>query len=417
MPGTPQSWLDFLSCVDLQLLSPASLSVQIARLKNRGRKRLDLSRFFIPEDNWRSARTVENIRRLQQPDSVAVIAAVDRNLFGGAASQFYKCLTAIKVSEELATRSISAVPVCWIREESISKPTVAFLDSEGELHSLLLKSRSESELLNETSDLISRIEQLGRGTFDPEVLQILRDAYAADTTLAAASARIFSGFMKEWGLVSLNLLTASSPAPRGPEIILQNSALPVIASIIGSEDVSALTAAPMKYATPELTQPIAWPALSVTISDSRSRRNLEKYNLSIGDLFAGEITAINRIKSGMPTSAKLSGLRSNVEKTMAELEKLVSANDFLTMKNSCEEKIIYQIEKLRKNLESAIVKKQQVLERQLHRTCNFLAPNGHAQERELAGIYFLLRYSSAILSRLYERLDWTVLEHQLLAMD
>jgi hypothetical protein len=167
-----------------------------------------------------------------------------------------------------------------------------------------------------------------------------------------------------------------------------------------------------------LVRPIVWPASRVTIVDPKSRRTLDKYNLDIADLLAGETEAMNKIKSGLPVLDKLSGLRSEVEQAMEELETLAPIDEeFFKTKSSCEEKIIYQIEKLQKNLENAVLNRLQAANRQVHRTCSFLAPGGQPQQQELAGVYFLLRYSRAALQIIYERLDGMALEHQLISMD
>jgi uncharacterized protein YllA (UPF0747 family) len=403
-----QLWLDFLSDAGREPLSLASPD-RIDRFNKSRQKALDLSQFYIPEDKWLSPRTIDNIQRLRQSDSVAVVATIPANILGGTASQFFKCLTAVKVSEELMRRSISAVPVCWVSAESGSESSIVLLDDVGELH--------HPSLLSNISDLISGIEKLGCGAFDSEVIQMLGEAYSGETPLCAASARFFSGLMKEWGLVSLSLLPSCSNASRESEYFTQSSVLPAFVSIVGPEDILSFTAASSQFDALDFLQPIGWPAMSATILDPRSRKTLEKYNLSLGDLFAGEIEAINKIQFGMPDPDKLSGLQLAVEKAMADLENLVSAgDDFLKVRNSCKEKIVYQIEKLRKNLEMAILNKRQVAERRLHRACNFLAPNGNFQEREL-GAYFLLRYSSSVLGRLYEQLNAAVLKHQLITMD
>jgi uncharacterized protein YllA (UPF0747 family) len=403
-----QLWLDFLSGAGREPLSLA-FPDQIDRLKKSRRKGLELSQFFIPEDKWLSPRTIDNIQRLRQSDWVAVVAAIPANILGGTASHFFKCLTAVKVSEELTRRSIPAVPVCWISGESVSKSSIVLLDEVGELHNL---SPTKS-----IAELISEIETLGCGTFDSEVIQMLVDAYSGDAPLHAGSARIFSGLMKEWGLVSLSRRLSCSDASRESEYFAQSAVLPASVSIVGPEDILSFSAASPQFDAPEWSRPIGWPAMSATILDSRSRKTLEKYNLSLGDLFAGEIEAVNKIQFCMPDPDKLAGLQFEVEKAMTDLEGLVSAgDDFLKIRNLCKEKIVYQIEKLRKNLETAIFNKRQVAERRLHKACNFLAPNGYIQEREL-GVYFLLRYSSSVLGRLYAQLNAAVLKHQLIAMD
>jgi uncharacterized protein YllA (UPF0747 family) len=403
-----QLWLDFLSGSGRAPLSLASPD-QIDRFIKSRQKGLDLSRFFIPEGKWLSPRTIDNIQRLRQADSVAVVATIPANILGGTASQFFKCLTAIKVSEELTRRSISAVPVCWISAASVSNSSISLLDEVGELHRL--------SPTNSISDLISGIEMLGSGAFDPEVIRMLGEANSGASPPSVATARIFSGLMKEWGLVSLSFQGSGSEASLNSENLLQSAILPVFVNMIGSEDVFSFTAASQQFDSLNLLRPIGWPAISATLLDSRSRKTLEKYKLNLSDLFAGEKEAVNKLQSGMPDPDKFSSLQYEVEKAMADLEDLApTGDDFLKTRDSCKEKIVYQIEKLRKNLETAILNKRQVAERRLHRACNFLAPNGNFQEREL-GVYFLLRYSGSILGRLYEQLNEAVLKHQLIIMD
>ncbi len=383
LPGVSQSWLDFLAGFGGNF---SAVLEKAAELKSH--RRLDLSRFLISGNEWCSARTIENIQRLQSQDSVAVIATVHSNLLGGGIFQLLKCLTAIKASEELERHSVSAVPVCWIEAASSENCSVALLDNEGELH----------RISGESADLISRIEELGHGAFDPEIIQFLASCYSPDATPSVASARMFSSLMREWGLVALT--------GDAPPFSSETGVRPLF--IVGPYDFQAFPAA----------LPAVWPSISATVMDSRSRKMLEKYNLGILELFAGEAEVMNKIQSGLPGSDALSGLKVEVEQSMAELAGLVSASDELVqVKNTCKEKIIYQIEKLQKSIESAVSRRLQAASRQVHRARNLLAPNGCIQERELAGIYFPLRYSSAVFHRLYEQLDGMALNHQLITMD
>jgi hypothetical protein len=384
LPGIPQEWLDYLACLNHNF---SSLLEKVTGLINP--VRLDLSRFFISGNEWCSVRTSENIQRLQSRDSVAVIATVHANALGGDAFQFLKCLTAIKASEELERHSVSAVPVCWVEAASSGNSSITLPDDAGELH----------RISSESADPISQIEELGHGAFDPEIIQLLRNSFSPDATLSVATARIFSSLMKEWGLVAL---TGRDAHP----FFSETGVRPLF--IVGPYDSQAFSAA----------LPAAWPSISATVMDSRSRKMLEKYNLGIGELFAGENEVMNKIQSSLQGSEALSGLKLEVEQSMAELAGPVSANDeFMQVKNSCKEKIIYQIEKLKNNLDSAVTRRLQAATRQVHRVCNLLAPNGCIQERELAGIYFSLRYSRAVFHRFYEQLDEKALDHQLITMD
>jgi uncharacterized protein YllA (UPF0747 family) len=433
LPDIPRVWLDFLAGAILP--EPFNLSLLPARFdKLRGFRLLpDIAGLFISEEKWRSPRTIENYRRLQNGNSVAVVSTVHSGLLGGAAHQIFKCLTAIKASEELTKRSVPAVPVCCISAASVSEDSINLLDDEGELHGLSLIHPYSK---NQISDFISRIETLG--AFDPDIIEMLRDAYSPDATLSSGCARVLSGLMKEWGLVVLdsptsafdsipesnpsektaNLLASGASRKSIQTLLFQCSQLPVIACIVDPYDLQALSAALPLLDNLNLVQPIAWPASSATVMDPRSRKTLERYNLRMSDIFAGEIESINKIKSDLPDSERFAGLQLEVERTITELDSLATAdNEFLKFKNACKEKIVYQVEKMQKGLEAAISRRQQAAIRQVHRACNLLAPNRRLQERELAGAYFPLRYSGAVIRAFYERLDGMAIEHQLIEMD
>jgi hypothetical protein len=379
LPGMTQIWLDFLSGFNIP-----SLLERVAELKSP--KKADLSQYLLPEDEWCSARTVDNIRRLQCADIVAVVATVGAHVLGGDASQILKCLTAIKLSEELQRRSLSAVPVCLVDSKSIGNRYVFIIDGRGGLNGIS----------SEDSDPVSGIEEIEDGAYDPETVQFLRRACSPDTALPLITARIFSGLMKDWGLVALIGDAQSFFSKTGVHPL----------SIVGP------------YESLSQKLPAAWPSISATVMDSRSRKTLEKYKLGMVELFPGEKEAMNKIQSNLPGPSGFSELKSEVEQSMAELSDPVSSNDeLMRARDSCREKIIYQIEKLQKSFEAAKARRLEAASRQVHRACNFLAPNGSTQERELAGIYFPLRFSPSVLHQFYDQLETNALNHQLITMD
>ncbi len=408
-----------MSMIDFSLLSS-----QAAAFK--GVLRLDASKLFLTEAEWISDRTVENIRRLQSGDSVALVAAVNADALGGPLAQWLKCLTAIKSCEELEKHSIAAVPVCRIEEASPAKDSIALLDGGGELIRLDTNGR-------QTSDLILKIEELGQGTYDPETAAMLRSACSPNASPPLTAARLFSGLMKEWGLVVTNpgqpfsdlapeSIVAEASRLHLPEaermFLFASSILPAIAIVVDPCDRDVYAEARTLWDRLDLVRPVRWPASRAVLVDSKSRRTLEKYNLGIDELFAGETEVVDKIKRRLPDSESLERLRLEAQRALSELESLAPADEgFLKMKKDCEEKIIYQIEKIRKNLESAKAVRIEAARRQVRRACNFLAPAGQPQERELAGVYFLLRFSRAALRRIYERLDGTASGCQPISMD
>ena len=390
-----------------------------------------------------------------------VIASIRASLFGGAAFQMLKCLTAAKICDALKVHDIPAVPVIWIQPAApgdVTSRAVTILDPDAGLHRMSLE-RLDPLSLDKVPELISEIETVGRGTFDPEILAILKDAYRAGSTLSEASARLISTLMNEWGpvvvdpqaaamepvmkeaLASLSTATtadtlqgqklrlaeagysdtqAESENDSMPTLLVQGLLLPVLAVVVDSFELFSLVRALPVLDALSLPRPLAWPAASATILDARSRRTLEKYHLECEDLFSGEDEVIRKITGALPYSvlAKLDGLTQEIDRQMTELGKAGSAGeDFLKTRDDCRKKVLYQIKKLRDHFDAALRRKQETAQRQVHRACNALAPNYGSQARELAGIQFLLRYSRALLGFLYDRLDAGTVEHQLIGVD
>jgi uncharacterized protein YllA (UPF0747 family) len=382
-----------------------------------------------------------------------VVTEIKASLFGGSLSQMLKCVTAVKLSRELEKRKIPAVPVCWIGcapPGDLRALSVTLLDSQGELHRLQLENGgAESSAANPLPEkriagLLETVEALGRGGFDAEILGILHSAYSPGRTLAAATAHLISALMKEWGMIVLDPQTprleplmdekrgvARDRARRtaGPrqsstgcasEFLEQSMIFPVAANVMGPGELGPFLEVLPAFDELDLPRPVAWPHPGATILDTRSCRTLEKYGLRIQELFSGESELTEKIKRAISRSAsrKLDDLAREIRPRMEVLGNLLpAAGDILVTRNSCMEKILYQIGKMRERFEAACARKEEAAERRIRRACNLLAPEGQAQEKGLSGILFLLRHSRSMLRLLYDKLDVLRFEHQLLFVD
>jgi uncharacterized protein YllA (UPF0747 family) len=470
LPETPRIWLDFVSSrlpfqPGYRLLQTLSGSPDPGG--NRAIPREDLCR-FLSKGQWDSSRALEGIQRLRQSQSGVVIVNFCGSLFGGPMSQVLKCLTAIKVCEELETRGISALPLCWVGvadPANFPKGSVTLLDREMELHRLHLRDSETTGFLpaeplpaNRVSALLSQIEELGRGAFDAETLETLRVAFVVEATVSSASAHLMSDLMEPWGMVVLDADAPEFEAIREEalaqvpdevrnfgslvqeqtavlnnagyfgefsesfalDFLAQNSMLPVLAHVIDPMEVYSYAAALPVLDSAGLPRPLFWPRASASIIDARSRRILHRHKLHLHRLFSGEAEVINEILNGVPRSASgiLNDLKREVESRIAELKAIdPSGKEFMKKAFSYREKIIYQLEKLHKMCAAAHIRKEHAVTRQIHRACSLLAPNQRPQERELAGIQIPLRYSRAGLQLLYAKLDILINEHQLIPMD
>jgi uncharacterized protein YllA (UPF0747 family) len=470
LPEIPRIWIDFLDS-RLSFLpgfqAMQALSVQMDAV----RRREDLiDELFHIRINGQadSPQTAENIRRLQRSQSGVVIANSCVSLLGGPMFQMLKCLTAIRVCEELEKQNISAVPLCWISDASpvyCTKWGITLPDRASDLHHLQLPDSERMSLSprdplprNEILALISRIEELGGGNFDGETLQALRSVSVSETTVASASARVISELTGRWGMIVLDadaaefetimnaaLAQALKQADsfgvlfheRAAELdnsgyvsrfdqnvalnfLKQNSLLPVLACVLDPWEVFSYAAALPVFEKVGLSKPVAWPQVSATIIDARSRRILRRHNLSLPQLYSGEERVVKEIIGGLPHSAigKLDNLKLEVERCIAGLKTPDFAeDDFMGTVVSHQERVLYQLDRLRRLSAAGHERRGQAVSRQIHRVCNLLAPNRRLQERELSGIQIPLRYSREGINILHENMDIRRHEHQLISMD
>jgi uncharacterized protein YllA (UPF0747 family) len=430
LPEIPPIWLDFLNS-KLPFL-PAACEMQM--LPDRARE---------VRNRLAGNPALDGVQRLYQSGSVAVIAHLQSGLFGGPVSQILKCLTAIRICEELAKHGISAIPIGWIDEvvhSTFPMWSVSLLDRESEIHCLQLRKSETSDFSpndplpsNQVEALLLQMDDLCQGAFDIETIEIIRSAFVPESSLSSASAKLFAALMKEWGMVFINaatqsvqsILTQTCATIRRTENyirewVIPSLVMPVMACVVDPYEIRTYAQMLPVFDELDLPKPMIWPQCSATILDAKSRRMLERFNLNLSRLFSGEEEIAGKIRDAMPRSAseKLDGLKSEMEKQMKEVNALGPAgSDFAKNAAVCGEKILYQLQKLRDHCADAGKRQETMMRRQIHRLCNSVAPNRRTQERELGGIQIPLRYSRAGLRSLYEKLDIVNFEHQLISMD
>jgi uncharacterized protein YllA (UPF0747 family) len=414
LPEIPKIWIDFLDAKLPLLPGP-----------------LELHRISDVTESVRKA-CIPNCNLPIGAGSVAIVANVCASLFGGPVSQILKCLTAIKVCEELKTQGIAAVPVCWIHSESpcgSSRYVLQLLDHNFEIHRFAL---DEALPLSQMAEMLAKIGQIGAGSFDETTFELLKDSFGADETLSSANARWIVSLMQEWGMIVLD--SESPPIQKAwneahsavfyqkmhIQSLMQSVVLPVAVYIADPQEIYGFAKAAPAYEALHMAQPLIWPRCGATIMNSRSRRTLERYHLNFSQLFGGETNVMEFVKNSMANQAPeiLQKLKSETEASLMEAGLMESQDKkFSKIRDRCREKIHYQLEKLHRHAVGAVRIKEQTAMRKIHRACNLLAPNGHLQETELAGIQIPLRYGRAGLQALYDKLDIRNLEHQIIELE
>jgi uncharacterized protein YllA (UPF0747 family) len=149
---------------------------------------------------------------------------------------------------------------------------------------------------------------------------------------------------------------------------------------------------------------------SFTLIEPKQQRTLEKYGLSLKDLFPGIDELLPRIVEQHLNKQSAKTFADVEEKINTELNRLdqeLSQLDVTLAENLAKRrrKIIYHIGALRHKFHRAQLRKDEVINRQFREMFAALLPNKHLQERTLNITYFLDRYGEFLIDWIYSSVD------------
>ena len=163
-----------------------------------------------------SAETLDNIRRLRSPSSVAVVTGQQVGLFTGPLYTLYKALSAVKLAACLSARGTPAVPVFWMATEDhdweeVQRAEVIACDGrlaaaglpdslhkEGQQVGGVVLDESVEEATARLLDLLPSSE------FRPDLERLVRESYAPGRAFGEAFARLLAALTAPYGLVLLD---------------------------------------------------------------------------------------------------------------------------------------------------------------------------------------------------------------------
>ena len=201
--------------------------------------------------------------------------------------------------------------------------------------------------------------------------------------------------------------------------IMQDFLLPTLAYTGGAAEAAYFAQAGVVYeALVGRVTPIL-PRFSATIVEPKAQRLLEKHEVAITDVFDGpealrQQIAAKQLPRHLQTAfdsekdsfdANFSAVKNNLEK----LDKtLVDAAE-----TACS-KMQHQLEKLYAQAARAEALKGELVSRHAETLSQALYPNKGLQERSLGGIYFLARYGQELLHQLYDTINSSCHDHQII---
>jgi bacillithiol synthase len=457
--------------------------------------------------------TLENIQRLSDPETLAVVTGQQVGLFSGPAFTLYKALTAVRLSQSLNARGVKTVPVFWLATEDHDLEEVAQIytlndDYEAiHLHDPGERPAPQSpvgrvKLTEGIAGLLDRLESLlPPGDERIQLLQDLRGAYQPGTTWSQAFAEFLTRLFGRWGVILLDpmdetvhglagpiyqkvlrqaneyrsllqerstellnagyhaqvhiaedstLLFAEREGNRLPvhsfggsgqrfsiggsqsasieelesEIrdkplkfsanvllrpLVQDTILPTIAYVAGPSELAYLGQAQVLYSAIGRPMPAVFPRCGFTLVDRRVERWMEKYQVAVEDVWLGQDHLAQRIAStafSKGWSERFDQTERDLTELLSRLRKDIEVLDptLVDTLNHAEEKIQYQVEKLKGKLTRSVLGRSEVLARHEQALLHAIMPEKELQERLVSGVYFLGRAGYGLLDRLLEQI-------------
>ena len=184
--------------------------------------------------------TLNNIERLRESDSIAVVSGQQAGLFTGPLYTIYKALSAVKLAGCLSQRGTKAVPVFWMASEDGDFAEVAkaeFIGRDCQLKSVEVSSSLHREgqpvgqvITDDSIDAV--IEQffdlLPNSEFADDIKSLVKNAWQPGRGYAECFGIMMTSLLGRYGLIFLDPLDSelkrlaaplySEAARRAPEI-------------------------------------------------------------------------------------------------------------------------------------------------------------------------------------------------------
>lgn len=220
----------------------------------------------------------------------------------------------------------------------------------------------------------------------------------------------------------LSQLAASEPERFSPNVtlraVVQDYLLPTVAYYGGSAEIAYFAQTAEVYRV--LDRPVTpiLPRSSLTMIERHTSRVLERYGLSLEDLFSGSESVLSRVVEehlGADTAQTFSETETSVNQELDRLKEKLRAVD-PTLADALEtgrRKIAYQLDGLRSRFHRAQMSRDEALQRQLERAFDQLYPNKELQERHINITSLLARHGRYVIDWIYNAINLGSTDHQI----
>lgn len=220
-------------------------------------------------------------------------------------------------------------------------------------------------------------------------------------------------------------LLENEPDKFSPNVLLrpicQDYLLPTAFYVAGPSEISYFAQIKPLYELYNIVQPIIYPRSSVTLLENSIANSLEKYSITINDIFIDVDNVKKKIINSVEESSVeeiFNGIGNQIEVTFDHLkEKLLDLDKTIAdSSNRYRDKILNTISELKSKAEKAQQKKYEVTLRQIDRAAVHLFPNSNLQEREINFVYYANKYGEDFLKKVFDELQINKFEHQVIRL-
>jgi bacillithiol biosynthesis cysteine-adding enzyme BshC len=226
---------------------------------------------------------------------------------------------------------------------------------------------------------------------------------------------------EEVSLDELESWLAERPLDFSPNVLLrpliQDTLLPTLVYVAGPSELAYLGQAQPLYQAFGRPHPVVFPRAAFTLVDSRTDRLMEKYKLSLDDVWRGEAHLSQKIAA----AGLAEGWSERFDQGERELDQLLDRlyddiekldPTLLDTLQHAKEKMKYQMERLRGKLTRAALGRSELLARHEQALLRCLMPHKDLQERRVGGVYYLGRAGYDLLDRLLTHIQTRCSDHQ-----
>ena len=227
---------------------------------------------------------------------------------------------------------------------------------------------------------------------------------------------------KSYSVSELTELALAQPERFSPNVtlraVVQDYLLPTLAYYGGAAEIAYFAQTSEVYRLLDRPATPILPRSSLTMIESHTSRVLERYDLSLIDLFAGHESVLKRVVEehlGAETAKSFAGTEAAVNSKLDELREQLRSVD-PTLADALEtgrRKINYQLEGLRTRFHRAQMARDEAAQRQLVRAFEQLVPHKELQERHINVTSLLARHGRYVVEWIYNAINIGSNEHQI----